>query len=1509
MNPQITKKPFLRWTLWLVTLVFGPLLLFFIAVQIPYVQQQLFGRLFRSFQEQTGFRVTCNTIYLSWYDQLELDNLRIEGQDSVTVISAAHLSVDFQLLELYRNGVVSLDDITLEEGNLNMVYQTDPSGNRELNFSRFIDGIIRFSGAGKNKDTASVPFHIGEISIGQTTVSITDDQAIPTPGQFQPSDFSFLLTDGSFTGFLLHGDTIDLHISRLTGTEQQNQWPVQKVSGDFRFSSRQMLLTRADIQAGKSMLGDSLVLNFQSPDSITDLQSLHFDLRLRNTRIHPDDIRFFSGFDLGLQQTIGVGGQLTGTVPHLRFRDMVLQTGNTSLRGQVEMDGLPNAEETFIQARLRNSVLNLKDLGARIPVKVTEKLRPLGTFNLNGNFIGLYNDFVATGKFRTALGLVDSDLNLKVDLRNFERSTYRGSIRLEKFEVGKLVGDTALFQNVSMSGRIEGKGISLETADLILDGEVRSLGVRHYDYQNITTRGRFANKLFEGLVTVRDPNLRMVVTGSVDLRHQPELVRLHATIDTAALQPLRIVQQPLSFRTGLKINTRGLTLDELAGNAVLHDLHLAAATTRLDLDSLRIHSEKTGKVRRLSVNTSLGSLDLMGNFNFDALSSDLQNIFRELYLNARNDRAALRDYYATKQPSARDYRIDFLARFQDLNPIFSFMGLDATISRRIQMTGHFVHGLTTILHAYASVPKFTWKGRIFTENEIDFNGSKLQDTTSVLAMLLISSARQQFTDQIATKDLVLEGIWNKDHVDIGLDFDQVGYDNSFRIKSELDFLEDGTLLRLLPSRIRLLGKQWSVNPGNRITIRGPEIEFAQVELTNDGRSMLLEGNLSEKDYAAELKVSLRDLTLDLINSLIPEKLDGKLNGEVRIRNVYGNTSFQNTFNITGFTVNEFLVGDLTGTNNWDADQEAFVISFLVERMQSRAIDLTGLYVPDDPENSLRLTARFNQTQLKTFEPVVRDLFSNLGGTFSGIMDIGGTLARPVIQGDLDLNDAQLTVNYLNTAYRVNGQVGITPRSIDLRNLELRDAFLNKGSLRGSIAHNRFSDFRLNLQGDFRNFQVLNTSARQNSLFYGQAYGTGTVAFTGPPDNLVISATARTDKNTRVFIPINGTSGVERGDFIHFVSLRDTAAARAAEAEKKKEESRFSMNLNIEVTPDAYSEIIFDIKAGDIIRGYGRGNLKLDLDTRGEFNMFGLYEFERGFYNFTLGGVINKEFTINRGSKISWYGDPYGATLSINASYRQQASLAPVLAANYVNTTMPASLKRRFPIEVILNLEGPMLSPQINFDIEAKDLPENLPGDNQTGPVPVKFQFNAFKSRMDEQELKKQVFSLIVLRKFSPPEAFTTSGGIANSVSEFLSNQLSYWLSQVDQNLEVSLNLGSLDTDALNISQLRMSYSLMNGRLRITRDGTLFSSQYTQSNVAALAGDWTVDYLLTADGMFKVKMYSRSNYNMLLSSINTQTSYTTGLSLSHTQNFNRFSELLKASHRRQRRSGLGSEADE
>jgi hypothetical protein len=270
-------------------------------------------------------------------------------------------------------------------------------------------------------------------------------------------------------------------------------------------------------------------------------------------------------------------------------------------------------------------------------------------------------------------------------------------------------------------------------------------------------------------------------------------------------------------------------------------------------------------------------------------------------------------------------------------------------------------------------------------------------------------------------------------------------------------------------------------------------------------------------------------------------------------------------------------------------------------------------------------------------------------------------------------------------------------------------------------------------------------------------------------------------------------------------------------------------------------------------------------------------------------------------------------MQINASYNQLASFLPIL--NDETLIDVPQLKRKYPAQVLLKLEGPMLLPQINFDILAKDLPKSVPRDNGP-PVLLNDRFIAFKNRLDEQEMKRQVFSLIVLRRFSPPESFNTSGTFANSVSELFSNQLSYWMSQVDENLQIDVDLGSMDQEAFNAFQLRLSYTFLNGRLRVTRDGTFgyqggnssttgngngsTATGYTGANYNTI-GDWTVDYLLTADGKFKVKMYSRTNVNPVnTTTLNSQSALTTGVSLLYTQSFNELKDLLKSSRDKNRR---------
>jgi hypothetical protein len=334
-----------------------------------------------------------------------------------------------------------------------------------------------------------------------------------------------------------------------------------------------------------------------------------------------------------------------------------------------------------------------------------------------------------------------------------------------------------------------------------------------------------------------------------------------------------------------------------------------------------------------------------------------------------------------------------------------------------------------------------------------------------------------------------------------------------------------------------------------------------------------------------------------------------------------------------------------------------------------------------------------------------------------------------------------------------------------------------------------------------------------------------------------------------------------------------------------------MDFDLEITPEAYCELIFDIKAGDIIRGRGNGKIKLQIDTESDFKMFGDFVIREGGYNFTLYNVINKEFSINPNSQIIWTGDPYKAQLNISAIYNQMASISPLLDESLWSYS---ELKRKYPAKVLLDLKGNLMSPDISFDIDITDYPTVISG-SENGPYSLEMDINAFKTKIkaDEQELKRQVFSLMVLRRFSPENSFNVSGSLGNSVSEFISNQLSYWITQFDENLEIDVDLNSLDQEILNTFQLRLSYTILDGRLRITRDGG-FTHQQNQPSLGSIAGDWTVEYLLTPNGKLRVKMYNKTNYNHFNQSLTrqTQTSTTAGFSLLHTESFDRLTEVFR-----------------
>ena len=1409
------------------------------------------------------------------------------------MIAVQKLNINFRVRSLLSHNNINIDAAELKDVNVNFktIQETDTSKN--LNINIFINRLNGPSGGGGNPPK----INIGEIALEKIVFSFNETEKDTISSGFDYHHFKLDL-EADLQAFKVIGDTIEFNVNSLQAKDYKSGLDVKSLTTFFRFSQTSMDFLGLQLKVGQSFVSDTIIFNYKSQADLSDFNNkVNVIAKLKNTVIYPADLALFADGKAPLPLPLYLEGEMNGKISRFNYKNMVVKIGDTSIEGKLQMDGLPSIAETFIDLDVKKGNVNIQDLSFLFPENIFQALKPLKRFRLKGQFTGFLNDFVADGDFNTQLGRIQSDINLKINTSNVEKSEYSGNLSLQEFNLGSYFNDTTSFQKVTLKGQIKGTGLTEKSADFFLNGKINSIGIRGYDYINISTNARFASQLFNGKLTIDDPNLQFNAEGTIDLRKGIDRVKIRATLDTAQLDKLGFVNDHLSISTYLDIDSRGLQIDSLFGEAVFRETKIAYKDKFLSLDSIHIFSELEGLKRSLLMRSSLADVHLQGKYYYSTLFDDLASLFHEFQLTIKNDRQAIADYYSKKNKSVQSYEATFKVKLNDINPLINLAGVNAGISKGTYIDGKFINGTASVLQAYCIVDTIKYNGKNFLGTELEFSGSKIRDSVNVLAALSINSKKQLLSNSFVTKNLFSELIWNKGHINFSLDADQEGTSNQVRLKSEIDFLQDSIKIKILPTRLRVLEKEWLVNQSNYLLNKGKEWTLHQVEISNGNELISLDGDISEKSEPA-LKLDVRNFNLDILNTLSTEKFSGIVDGEVKVRDIYKNIYIQNDVSIRDLKVNGFLIGSIKGSNTWNRTTKEFDINFTIDRLSKRTVSLVGFYNPEK-ESPLMIDATLEKTNLQIIQPFLKGIFSEIDGTLSGEYKVTGSFSKPLINGQGKIENGKIMIDYLKTLYSLSGNLGMTFNKIIFDDVALIDVYKNKGTLNGSLNHKNYSKFRINLDASFSNFQMLNTDPKDNNLFYGQAYASGNLNMFGPLENMKISATARSEKKTRIFIPMSGTQSAEKKDFITFVNLSDSAQrVRAMEVQKPKgQRTGITMDLNLDITPDAYSEIIFNVKSGDIIRGFGRGDIRLQLDTKGEFSMFGVYEFERGYYNFTLYDVINKEFSINKGSRISWTGDPYTGQLALAASYRQLTSLGPIISNQTLANTQ--QMRRKYPVEVLLKLEGAMLAPLITFDIVANDLPNSVPMDTGA-PIALNMEFKQFKAKLDEQELQKQVFSLIILKRFSPLDAFTASGGdLTRSVSELLSNQLSYWLTQVDQNLEVDFDLPSFDQETFNTFQLRLAYSFLGGRLKVTRDGT-FGNQYARSEVSNLLGDWTVDYLLTPDGKFKIKMFNRTNINQLTNSLGTQATISAGVSLAHTQNFNNWLELLTLTRDRKRR---------
>ncbi len=1481
-----------------------------VAIRIPSVQTNVAQRIAAVLSQKLGQRVSIARVDVRPFSRVLLDGLRVLDRRGNEVLSVARTDADIALFSVLDPRHLHIGTLTLTEPRFALRHLAGQPDSTTFDVLRAAIG--RLTGPSDTTKKAPFDFKIARVALENGHFEIEKEGVPRAPTYGRTVDYNHLQVDSVYADIsqITLADTVRLRLDRLRAVETPSRTHLRELTSTMQLGPHFWQLDDLTLRVNRSVLRNYLRFDYRVFTNFTDYNdSMKTTGHLRNTRVYSEDIAKFAPALHGLHEAVTVSGDYVGYTRDFHVKNLDVRYGSgTRLRAKTaHADNLPNYRESYIDLRLLPSVVEPRDLAHFLPKSANTLVQRLGRTALKGDFTGFYNDFVANADFQTAIGRVVTDVNLKTKT-TFDRATYEGHVTSTDFQLGRFLGDETVVRDVTLSGAVAGTGFVPPLAKGRADIKVQRLWLNGYHYQNLGFKGTYDGLAFGGHVTAADPNVRLVADGDINLTRAHQQVNLRGRLAHANLQALGLSTVPFVVSTTANVHIGGVQLDSLIGYARLRNSDFARAGQRLHLDTLDVTSTRNRlNQRAIGIHSEALNAAASGTFNTSDVVRDGQTLIAEYRLNFEGNAAATAAYYQRKRQRAQPvYQVDLKVRLKRANPVLQLFLPDLAVADNSLIDGSFRNGETSIFQVGGHLDSLRYGPVNTVNNEFDFLTSKLPYKPDVLAQVSVTSDRQTLPGLGRTERFVVEGVWEQQRINFSTSLAQTGTQNKAVINGALAFLPRAVEIVFRKSGLNLLGEDWTIAPDNSIRISdyGREFDVKNLTLSNGRQFVGAQGFISPDATKPPLQLAVKDFELTTLRSLTGQDLAGRLNAEGTVSGIYGPLTINSTVAVDSLMYDRTLIGDVAGRSDWDNAAGQLRVNLAVTRANQPVLTVTGGVAPGSKTQQLDLTGTLTDTPIVLAQPFLGTLFSHLGGTGRGDLHLSGMFGAMNLTGGVDVKNGRLRFDYLGTTYTFADRIDFTMNSISFRNVALRDPLGNVGTVDGVVSHHQFQDMRLIIGAEFRKLQVLNTTRKDNDLYFGTAYASGTARVTGPVSDLRVDVRATSEAGTRLSLPLDNAAKAQKAGYIRFVNNNvrpDTVITKKAvvvRAEDKVDLSGVQLNFNLTITPDAYVEILLDESTGDIIRGTAAGQLRLNIDTRGDFNMYGQVEIVRGAYNFTLQGLVNKEFVVRPGGLITWNGDPLAGEMSLAATYTQRTSLAPILGLG-TSSTGTGTNTAVVPVTAVMNLSGPLLLPVIRLGLEFNDAPGALQGD-----------LSAFTAslRNDEQELNRQVFSLLLFKQLAPQGSFTQisikgqDNTVQNSLGQVLSTQLGLLTSQIDQNLEIDFNINGLTPDQLQALQVRLSYSFLGGRLRVTREGGFTSTANavapgttgapgTNPNTAgqaSLLGDLSLEYYLRADGRFRAKL----RYETTPRDLETVNQPRAGLSLLHTEQFDTFGELFR-----------------
>ncbi len=1420
------------------------LLLLLIAMQFGKTQKLLADKVFDYLNNKYNVAFVVDDIKISPFGEFNIQNLLVKDHHQDTLVYAKNVQgVVYDLHEI-KNKVISIKDVELSN-----VWVNDKTYVNEK-----ISSLMVFSNqfTPKKKSKKALQILLKNIQSHQVRYAKLKD----TTPLVDFSEIGGNIKQVNIKGINVFAETDSLSFKDIY------QINYQKIQTKFRYSLSEMHFEDTHIVTDSSSLyldakflsSDIGYANFvntvkvegeihKSNLAISDVHKIypHF---VKNTNFHISSIVKGTLNDLKLDKTIIESEDETAMLK-----------GDFLLKNSIE-----NRESFWFSGTHTTLKAIPNTLFDVVPEQYQASLPTeyygLENFNYKGDVYVSKTTLVTNGYVTSNLG----SLNVNGVVDGLTSETRKFDV---KFKNGLVLPNQQFKHLKSMAFEGTTSGVLHKNTKNIESAiAVEQLSYKNNTFSDLNLNLTIDDKDIDAKLTSRDSLLSF--TSDLQLKNTPlegKKYKVGFKIDKAKLS--KLFPANISFQKNITANG-ALNIEEHVGNVKaigsVNNLHIETVSDSLDLNHVDLTFASKGIQKTINLfSKDLIKLNVEGDFEFEDFEKLVENALYKFIpgQKTRSDVKGQTINFAMELHPSFVKSFTNKAQFSkviDVSGVLDTQGDKGVIYAntpsvvandiRVDSLKIVLDNSNKWINSNVSAKEFTYKKQVY--QEVSLLGKKLNDTLFVRSNFNSDKLNNRAIFYLTTQD---------EFINIGIENVYFKYLNSIWANK--------------------LEKTNTINYNYKTGLW----KFNDLFFANKKQELSFNGEIG-KNKSKELKLTLQDVDLQQILPNIDSlEVGGFASGEIffkeknNLLKPNGNLTIQD-LNLNGVHYGLMKTSIYPNEKKLGYDVNLNIINNNTENIAARGeiiVDANNFLT-----SAISLNVVLDQLKLNSLSPLGRDVLSAIRGQANGTFTVSGKLNDFSTYGDISLVNAGLKFPYLNTDYNLtdNATVKLQGKTFVFKKVRLEDdKFKTTGDLSGTINYDKYNNWFLDLKIDTNNLLVMNTEQQEDSKYFGTGFMKGFATIKGFTSNLAINVTGTTLENTKFTLPISDVSEVESNRFIYFKEVSKTENRTSEKTAVNTAEGGLTIALNLDITKDAFGEVVIDQTSGSSLQGRVDGRLLVDIDKYFNIKMYGDLVVEEGLYNFKYGGVINKPFVVKKGGTVSWSGDPYKANLNIQAVHSVKAN-PKVLLENL-------SVNRKIDVDLVTQVTGELFESNQDFKIDVPNVSSNVASELD------------FKLNIDENTKMRQFFSLLVSKSFFDENSGegSTSNVLSNTTSELISSAITDIFNNDDNKLQV--NFGYTAGETSDVENLTIDNQIdigvateINDRILINGNVGVPVGAKTQSTVV---GEVKIEFLVNKNGTLRTSIFNRQNE---IQYSQDEQGYTQGLGLNYQIDFNNLREMLQ-----------------